>query len=71
MFTTFAGKSLHMPIKSTKRKKYGVNNEMIAQMFDYASTNSFNSSSAHNRIVDAVESLIEYIENQIVAKLKA
>lgn len=52
-----------------KAKKYKLTNEILATYFKYASTNSFNSTSSRNRILKAVEKIIEHVENEIVDRI--
>jgi hypothetical protein len=53
--------------KSLKPKllhKYDITYEMIAEWFNYKSPKSFNSSSNKEEMLNAIESIIEYIENR-------
>lgn len=54
---------------TTKRKKYGLKQKEIAKFFDYESENSFNNSTAKDRILKGVEFLIDYIESEIAERI--
>lgn len=56
--------------KVTNLKKYKLKHKDIADMFDYESENSFNNSTAKERILLGVEQLITYIENEIINRIK-
>jgi hypothetical protein len=53
----------------SKAKKYHLTNEMISSFFQYSSVHSFNSSSAKDRILSAIEKVIERVERQIIGKI--
>lgn len=56
--------------KYPKLAKYNLSRADLANIFKYASENSFNSSSANKRILNAVEEIISYVENRILENLK-
>ena len=61
-----------VPMKTkntTRKKKYSLSNEEIAKMFDYASVDSFNNSTAKERILKGIEQIIEHIEHQIAESI--
>jgi hypothetical protein len=54
----------------SKLKKYNITNIMIANWLDYKDGMSFNNSSAKNRIINAIESIITYVEDDIVKRIE-
>lgn len=54
----------------TNLKKYKLKHKDIAQFFNYANENSFNNSSSKSDILQGVEELIEYIEDEVIRRIK-
>lgn len=53
----------------SSRKKYNITNKMIADWLNYSSVASFNSSSAKNRILKAIDKVAAHVEEKILEKL--
>jgi hypothetical protein len=47
---------------NSKRKDYKITNKMIAKLFGYSTRLAFQNSSARDRILKGIDSLIELIE---------
>ena len=50
-------------------KEYNVTNEMIANWLGYANTNSFEKSSAKNRIIEGLNAFAQYINQKDIADI--
>lgn len=51
-------------------RRYKITNKKLAKWFGYSSEYTFNSSSAKQRILQGIEQLVQYIEDQTISKIK-
>ncbi len=45
--------------------KYGLNNQMLAELFKYKSESSFRTSSSYQDMIKAVELIVKHVESTI------
>lgn len=48
--------------KPSKLKDYKITNKLVSEWFSYNNQQSFNSSSAKNRVLKGIEEVIEHVE---------
>lgn len=53
-----------------KAKKYKLTNKQIAKYLGYSNENTFNKSTAKDRILLGIERIIEHVESEIIYKME-
>lgn len=53
-----------------KAKKYKITNKVLAKYLGYSNDNTFNNSTAKDRILKALEKIITHIESEIIHKIE-
>jgi hypothetical protein len=53
-----------------KRRKYRLTNKVLAQYFGYKNQNTLNSSTGREKLLRAVDKVIEHVENIISSRIR-